>query len=217
MNKITNHEIATTLIRAKEHLNKGDFNPKANYICIALEHVCVPRYMIHYIQDNIIMKRLGKSSTMTKFLLEQGISSEELTKVRVQRHRHAWLDMLIEEFTKKAQEDKKRMAIAKVFRDAIELLWDGESNLRAYQFTYICHAIKKSSTIYPGQYKRLLTQSKIDALAIITDRLGVHYSLEAWLGEQGFVGSESEYQTHRINWLRLLVKEFIPEEILCYN
>ena len=47
----------------------------------------------------VIEARLGDCRTLESWLHEQGITSKKLTDEKVQAHRHAWVDLLIEEFS----------------------------------------------------------------------------------------------------------------------
>ena len=46
-----------------------------------------------------IERRLGKDCSLGDWLRNQGIPSASMTDARVQAHRHAWVDLLIEEFS----------------------------------------------------------------------------------------------------------------------
>lgn len=48
---------------------------------------------------NLIEQRLGRCSGMRTWLRNQGIPEREVTNECVQAHRHAWLDLLIAEFS----------------------------------------------------------------------------------------------------------------------
>ena len=48
---------------------------------------------------NLIQRRLGCHTVMRNWLEDRGVPRGDLTDERVQAHRHAWLDLLIAEFS----------------------------------------------------------------------------------------------------------------------
>lgn len=75
-----------------------------SYICVALDLVthdwCRDRRRAVGLIKYIIGERMGERITMASWLkYTAGIPANELTLERVQAHRHAWVDLLIEEFS----------------------------------------------------------------------------------------------------------------------
>ncbi len=99
---VTNKQIVATLKAAKEHLWDGihryGLEEKEAFICFAVE--LADSTNVGEKAMEIIGKRLWPQTTMVDWLLSQGVPKNEITSKRVQKHRHAWLDLLIEEFSK---------------------------------------------------------------------------------------------------------------------
>lgn len=82
----------------------GENHGHVSYICVALDLVthawCRDRRRAVELIKYIIGERMGPRITMTSWLkYTVGIPANELTLERVQAHRHAWVDLLIEEFS----------------------------------------------------------------------------------------------------------------------
>jgi hypothetical protein len=85
---------------AKKVLWKGTgYKPsnKERYICSAIIMApgrggCTPA-------RSVVSQRLGKHAYLGKWLTEQGVPREQQTDRLMQQHRHAWLDLLIKEFS----------------------------------------------------------------------------------------------------------------------
>lgn len=74
--------------------------PKSRYICVAINGC---RYLPRAHRESataIVSKRLQGAPTLKGWLIDKGIPEEDMTTERMQAHRHAWLDLLIEEFSK---------------------------------------------------------------------------------------------------------------------
>lgn len=103
---VTNKQIATVLMLAKGHLATGLSNDehKCIFICNAVSRV--GKYNTHcaaiadHVINNIITARIGQG-TLGGWLMSQGVKKAELTYAKMQAHRHAWIDLLIEEFSAK--------------------------------------------------------------------------------------------------------------------
>lgn len=98
----TNKQIVATLKAAKEHLWDGLNKPipcdKERYICFAVEMADQSDVGMKVVA--IIESRLAPNVSMAGWLYSRGVSEEDATHERLQKHRHAWLDLLIEEFSK---------------------------------------------------------------------------------------------------------------------
>lgn len=99
---VTNKQIVATLKAAKGRLWDG-LNPpipsdKERYICFAVEEADPTDAGMEVVA--IIESRLAPNASVAGWLYSRGVSEEDLTTERVQAHRHAWLDLLIEEFSK---------------------------------------------------------------------------------------------------------------------
>lgn len=94
-------QIAQAFKNAKKHLwnGLGRQGKKQEFICLAIRS----RFDGDVIDANtaihIIEQRIGWCNTMSCWLTEQGIPVSQITPRRLQAHRHAWLDMLIAEFS----------------------------------------------------------------------------------------------------------------------
>ena len=103
---VTNKEIAAGFAAAKQYLwdGVGEFpKSKSSYICIAIQNACNKQGISVKVQiacTLVISSRLGGDYTLRSWLLTQGICEEDLTEALIQAHRHAWLDLLIKEFSK---------------------------------------------------------------------------------------------------------------------
>ncbi len=99
---------------------------------------------------------------------------------------------------------KQRQAIANTFKEAKKRLWDGKEKKTEYKRTYICFALDDIA-----RTKSIRTVA-IAARTIINQRLGKSYSLGGWLCMRGFSTEHdlAALQTHRHQWLDLLIKEF---------
>lgn len=95
--------IAEAFAAAKRRLWDGVSrrrNHKTKFICHALDlvgnyHTVGPTANAR----DVVMARIGDSFTMKCWLRDRGIPDCLLRDCLVQRHRHAWLDKLIEEFS----------------------------------------------------------------------------------------------------------------------
>ena len=75
---------------------------QTRYICIAVAYGADAlklelEYAVTLRRE--IERRLENTSTLSSWLLDQGIPPDDLTEARLQAHRHAWVDLLIEEFS----------------------------------------------------------------------------------------------------------------------
>ena len=92
--------------------------------------------------------------------------------------------------------------IAKVFREALKLLWDGKDESASGVHRFICHAIVNTSC-HDG--------AKRAAKAVMMERLEGTATLEVWLTDNGVdweMQSAQELQKHRHEWLKMLIEEF---------
>lgn len=72
------------------------------YICDCITHGPDKSYPFDRMQlREIIHERLGHQFSVSAWLAMQGVPQRDLTNIRVQAHRKAWVEMLIEEFSKK--------------------------------------------------------------------------------------------------------------------
>ena len=107
MNKVLRKQVHEALKASKRWLSKGDATYEfgvTDYICIALAIVADDN-PDHYIgaekAKRIIAKRLDGCYALDTWLSLKGIPHNDLNDYnRMQAHRHAWLDMLIKEFSK---------------------------------------------------------------------------------------------------------------------
>ena len=106
MNKVLRKQVHAALKASKRWLSKGDDTYEfgvTDYICIALAIVGDDN-PDHYIgaekAKRIIAKRLDGCYALDTWLNLRGISFGNLNDYKMmQAHRHAWLDMLIKEFS----------------------------------------------------------------------------------------------------------------------
>ena len=102
---VSNKEIAAGFAAAKQYLWDGEEEcpiNKASYICSALKSACDEKEIsmkVCLACASIISSRLDGEYTLRSWLKARGICVEELTATEVQGHRHAWLDLLIKEFS----------------------------------------------------------------------------------------------------------------------
>lgn len=100
----SNKEIAAGFAAAKQYLWDGvspDYLPI--HICTALCRASDRRKITVKVRKScqeIITQRIDSLSTLESWLIYKGIKNAELTRQRMQAHRHAWLDLLIKEFSK---------------------------------------------------------------------------------------------------------------------
>ena len=103
---VTNKEIAAGFAAAKEYLWDGR-SPQipvylSIFICVALSHASDRRKITVRVRKHcqkIISRRIDRYSTLESWLNSKGVKNAELTRQRMQDHRHAWLDLLIKEFS----------------------------------------------------------------------------------------------------------------------
>ena len=102
---VTNKEIAAGFVATKQYLWDGVEEPprnKSTYICYALKIACDKKAISVKVQIAcalIISSRLDDSFTLTTWLRARGIFVEDMPIALMQKHRHAWLDLLIKEFS----------------------------------------------------------------------------------------------------------------------
>ena len=71
---------------------------QTKHICIAVARGADdPKHAVTLRRE--IERRLENTCTLSSWLLDQGIPPDDLTYARLQAHRHAWVDLLIEEFS----------------------------------------------------------------------------------------------------------------------
>ena len=79
--------------------NTPGYNVRRVYICLALDDAESDYHTVERC-CKLIEQRLGQYSTLKSWLMEEAkIPRTELTFEAVQRHRLAWLKLLIEEFS----------------------------------------------------------------------------------------------------------------------
>lgn len=90
---------------ALTYLGSGGISRKAKHICYALGDASSAGKISNDVDwhcSDIIMKRLGNHcGYLEQWLIRQGVPQEQMTFQNVQKHRLAWLDQLIAEFSKK--------------------------------------------------------------------------------------------------------------------
>ena len=103
---VTNKEIAAGFAAAKQYLWDGEFFQNPLYlpihICTALCRASDRRKITVKVRkrcQEIISQRIDKCPTFESWLISKGVKNAELTRQRMQAHRHAWLDLLIKEFS----------------------------------------------------------------------------------------------------------------------
>jgi hypothetical protein len=106
MNKADRKQIATVFRKAKKLLWNGRGvlpwygYTKSEYICHAIDATDRTDEEKDAAKD-IILARIRPNGSFDGWLERQlGVKKEDMTLYRVQKHRHAWLDMLIKEFSK---------------------------------------------------------------------------------------------------------------------
>ena len=103
---VTNKEIAAGFAAAKKYLWDG-VSPQIParlpmHICIALSYATDKRKITGKVKKHcreIIHQRLDKRIALESWLNSKGIKTAEFTRQRMQAYRHAWLDLLIKEFS----------------------------------------------------------------------------------------------------------------------
>lgn len=103
---VTNKEIAAGFVAAKKYLWDGA-SPQIPvylhvYICIALACASDKRKITVKVRKHcqeIIAQRIDRRYTLESWLKSKRVKETELTCQRMQAHRHAWLDLLIKEFS----------------------------------------------------------------------------------------------------------------------
>ena len=102
---VANKRIAAGFVVAKEYLWDGaeEFpRNKSSYICLALRNAYNKKEISVTLLNAcllVISSRLGNSFTLKSWLRSRGILAEDMTDALMQKHRHAWLDLLIKEFS----------------------------------------------------------------------------------------------------------------------
>ena len=103
---VTNKEIAAGFVAAKKYLWDGVSPQIPVYlpmcICTALVRASDKRKITVKVRKHcqeIIAQRIDRRVTLESWLISKGVKHAELTHQRIQAHRHAWLDLLIKEFS----------------------------------------------------------------------------------------------------------------------
>ena len=102
---VSNKKIAAGFVVAKQYLWDGveEFpRNKSSYICLALRNACNKKEIsikVCLACTSVISSRLEDSFTLKIWLRARGIFAEDMTNAHMQAHRHAWLDLLIKEFS----------------------------------------------------------------------------------------------------------------------
>ena len=104
---VTNKEIAAGFAAAKKYLWDGVSPQIVMFhlpapICTALARASDRRKITVKVRKRckeIIAQRIDRLSTLESWLNSKGVKNAELTRQRMQAHRHAWLDLLIKEFS----------------------------------------------------------------------------------------------------------------------
>lgn len=103
---VSNKKIAAGFAAAKQYLWDGVEEPprnKSSYICLALKNACNKKAISVKVQIAcalVISSRLDGAFTMRTWLRARGIFAEDMSNALMQKHRHAWIDLLIKEFSK---------------------------------------------------------------------------------------------------------------------
>ena len=103
---VTNKEIAAGFAAAKQYLWDGT-SPQTpvylpEHICVALDRANNKKKITSYVRDackKIIANRLEGKNTFRDWLEFKGINVIGSDEPKIQAHRHAWLDLLIKEFS----------------------------------------------------------------------------------------------------------------------
>ena len=103
---VTNKKIAAGFAAAKQYLWDGVSFQNPFYlpihICTALCRASDRRKITVKVRKHcqeIITQRIDRHPTFESWLISAGVKNTEITRQRVQAHRHAWLDLLIKEFS----------------------------------------------------------------------------------------------------------------------
>ena len=103
---VTNKEIAAGFVAAKKYLWDG-VSPQIpvylhTYICIALACASDKRKITVKVRKHcqeIIAQRIDRRHTLESWLSSKRVKNAGLNRQRMQAYRHAWLDLLIKEFS----------------------------------------------------------------------------------------------------------------------
>ena len=103
---VTNKEIAAGFAAAKQYLWDGAspqiFFYLPGHICMAIDKATNKRKITVNTQNackKVIASRLNNCLTLRGWLKSQGVTITEDEIPKLQAHRHAWLDLLIKEFS----------------------------------------------------------------------------------------------------------------------
>lgn len=104
---VTNKEIAAGFAAAKKYLWDGVSSQIPVYspmhICTAIDKAASKRKITIKTRDackKVVAARLDNSITFEGWLIRKNVTITETDRSKVQAHRHAWLDLLIKEFSK---------------------------------------------------------------------------------------------------------------------
>jgi hypothetical protein len=107
MNRAKRKQIHTALVNALADLaGPDDFRHsiKNQYICYAIEDSNQNAKLVTteggQLAVKLIAERIWPAFSLESWVMQQGIPEEELTWENMQAHRHAWLKLLIKEFSK---------------------------------------------------------------------------------------------------------------------
>lgn len=94
--------IAEGFKAAKQNLNVKPGDGKRHFICFALGEALSKKqisYKTYATCLTIVRERLGNSAFISGWLASNGVPESDITPTKLATYRHAWLDLLIKEFS----------------------------------------------------------------------------------------------------------------------
>jgi len=100
--KISNKKIAAALRKAVPFLGTGTYSQNTtDYVCWAVENANGQSKSVTHLISDMIHDRISPFASVRGWLLNNSnIPEKKLTRKNLQAYRHAWLQSLIEEFSK---------------------------------------------------------------------------------------------------------------------
>jgi len=101
---LSNKKIAAGFAAAKKYLWDGVYpQTLPEHICFAIDKATNKREITVNTRNackNVIASRLDDCASVKSWLKSKGVTITEDDEPKLQAHRHAWLDLLIKEFSK---------------------------------------------------------------------------------------------------------------------
>lgn len=197
----------------KAHIIHPDCGPtadtgKCRYICDALGKM----YSSGEISETrwaqavgIIQRRLGsRNCDLGDWLISQGVPEDELTFSRMQAHRLAWLDRLVEEFTFGLH----TVSIADALTKAKLFLRTHKLPREPGKFNRVCWAIDRA-----GDLGMISEEQRDTAKCHVHDLISPFSTLEEWMRHNDLPADDTNWiMYYRHRWVDDMIDQLTEQE-----